>query len=350
VPTNTEIAALRRQLYSIGYRVVAITAGQKFPWQKRWPELARQDPPHACVWIDERMPGTGIYTAGLRPVDVDLDDPVLAAAMCAYVEALGPAPYRYRAGSPRRLYLFRAAEGSPKKLYVCHEPSKARVEVLGDGQQFFAFGTHPESGEQLQWSVSPEAIPRDDLPTLSESQVVALLDHAATLIDATRCTHRPKPEPCDGDRHRGLHNRATTQTPLGSAGQPPQKPQKEFHLPHIPSTSHAWPLADLVAALDAIPCPASYDAWCQLSCAYFHACGGSSEGHSVWKLWCSAGPNYSPAAADALWSSFYDAPEYFSAGTLVHTAREHDPDWDRPSRAACPPLACFSRRSISACL
>ena len=71
------------------------------------------------------MPGTGILCDGLRPIDVDIDDPVIAATMCRYIEQQhGDVPYRYRDGSPRRLYLCRADQGEPRKSYVVNEQTK----------------------------------------------------------------------------------------------------------------------------------------------------------------------------------------------------------------------------------
>jgi len=309
-PSITEIKNLRTRLWARDFRPVAINKGAKFPYQKLWPALARQDPPHACRCITQRMPGTGILCDGLRPIDVDIDDPILAAAMCAYIEqTYGSAPYRYRHGSPRRLYLFRADQGEPRKRYVVNEQTKARVEVLGKGNQFYAFGIHPESGQPLRWVVSPEDIDRDDLPPLTDEQVQDISNFAADLIGATRKQHRASDEP----------------------------------MPVRTLTGSEWPVGDIRAALAVVPNHhADYDWWFMVTCAVYDACNGGGDGHQEWLAWSNQCGASSANECDKLWRALNSSPAYYTAGTLVAEARKHDPHWDRPSRAGFT----FFNRSI----
>src|SRR5208282_3355759 len=96
---------------------------------------------------------TGIWCSGLRAIDIDVDNPTLAkACQSAAVEMLGEAPIRIRSGSPRCTILYRAAEGEPPKRTL---PGTLRkVEVLGRGQQFVAFGRH-YTGSELEWFPDP---------------------------------------------------------------------------------------------------------------------------------------------------------------------------------------------------
>ncbi len=160
---------------------------------KAWQERARLDPPEAAVVAPG--PGalnTGILCDGLRPVDSDIDDPVKARQVDALAEQiLGPTLVRRRAGSPRPLRLYRAAEGEPSKREIvgaAHKPNSeahgCKVEVLGRGQQFVADGRH-ESGAQLTWSpIGPAGYDRAFLPTVTEEQVLAFLIAAAAIIGA----------------------------------------------------------------------------------------------------------------------------------------------------------------------
>lgn len=289
-----------------GYRPVAITKGEKFPHQKLWQALARLNPPHACDHIWWWMPYTGILCDGLRPIDVDIDDPILAAAMCAYIEqTYGAAPYRYRDGSPRRLYLFSADQREPSKSYVVNEKIKYRVEVLGKGNQFFAFGIHPESGQPLKWSVSPEDVDRDDLPTLTDEQVKDILEFAGNLIGATRKTFRAFDEP----------------------------------MPVRDPTGDEWPIGDIRDALAMIPNSyTDYDWWFKITSATYDACNGNGGGCQEWLSWSHQCPNFSYAEADKLWRALNTSPAYYAAGTLLYEARLRDPYWDRPSRAGFTPI------------
>jgi hypothetical protein len=312
VPRSQHIRELRAALWRNGYRPVAINRDTKFPYQKQWQIKARRDPPHACINVTDYMPGTGLLCDGLRAVDVDLDDPLLAATMHAYItDNFGAVPYRYREGSPRRVWLFRADDGEPRKAYVVNEHTKARLEVLGKGNQVFAFGIHPESGQLLEWSVSPTLIVRDDLPVLTEEQVSDLLDFAANLIGATRKQHRVSNEP----------------------------------MPMRDLTGDEWPSGDIRSALNAIPNHrADYDRWVKITSATFDACGGNADGHKEWLAWSKQCSEFSEAEADKLWRDLFNSPSYYTAGTLSYEARANAPFWDRPSRAGFTPLRTFEQK------
>jgi hypothetical protein len=304
----------RQKLWRCGYRPVPINNGLKFPWQKHWTDLARLDPPWACVNVSQYRTGTGILCDGLRAIDVDLDDPILAKAMCDYIEQIyGVAPFRWRRGCPRRVYLFRADQGEPRKCYVVNDSGPKphpRVEILGKGNQFFAFGIHPDSGEPLRWSDSPETIHRDDLPALTDDQTHAIMEFARNLIGATRKVYRSNDEP----------------------------------MPVRTATGKEWPIGDIVSALDAIPNSGTdYEWWFKIASATHHAANGSQEGYYAFAAWswqCRPRSN----SADRLWRSLSESPAYYTAGTLVVEARSYDPSWNRPSMIT--PINDFYGRTL----
>ena len=199
---------------------------------------------------------------------------------------------------------------SRPKSYTVNEATEARVEILGKGNQFFAIGIHPDSGEPLRWSDSPENIHRDDLPALTDEQTQAIIEFARDLIGATRKVYRSADEP----------------------------------LPVRTLTGTEWPIGDICSALDTTPCPSDYNSWFRISSAVFSACNGGGDGYSAWRLWCSVGPNYDKAKVDALWRSLFNSPAYYTAGTLAVEARSHDPHWDRPSLVT--PLDDFYGRTL----
>ena len=95
-----------------------------------------------------------------------------------------------RPAGPRRderhkspsLLLFRATEGSPKKLVAVGTLGK--VEILGHGQQLLAFGTHP-SGTSLEWKPkAPGEIHLEELVPVTEEQVANFLKEVGPLIGA----------------------------------------------------------------------------------------------------------------------------------------------------------------------
>jgi hypothetical protein len=197
----------RKDLWDNGYRPIPILnpdsdypnagkrpAGSGPDWGG-WEHDARRDPPYAVVATPRDIAmNTGILGDGLRAVDIDVDDPQIAASidrLC--VEILGDAPVRFRDDSPRRMRVFRAAEGQPPKDSVAEDRATAsaagrkpwKVEVLGHGNQFVAFGIHTE-GAFLDWEDgrSPRNVRRDELPAVTEAQVAEFLSLAGGLIGA----------------------------------------------------------------------------------------------------------------------------------------------------------------------
>jgi uncharacterized protein (DUF927 family) len=188
------VAAQRAALWRAGFRPVAVytvagsrrarhtTSLGKRPFGNGWQDAARRDPPAAVANPPHRDTGnTGILCDGLRAIDIDIDDPKVAGRCVEIARGmLGAAPMRYRENSARRLLVYRAAVGSPVKRRVVGTSGK--VEALGHGQQFVAFGDH-ESGSDLQWKGdAPGAVPRDGLPVVTEDQISGFFEAIRTII------------------------------------------------------------------------------------------------------------------------------------------------------------------------
>ena len=94
---------------------------------------------------------------------------------------LGDTPLRRVGRAPKVLLVYRPAPGSDLRKRTIHLPPfededgslvPQRVELLGRGQQFVAFGTHPDTGDRYAWGedgegpslldVSPEETPEVD--------------------------------------------------------------------------------------------------------------------------------------------------------------------------------------------
>jgi hypothetical protein len=124
------VAAERRQLWQNGFRPVALHSNDKRPFGDAWQDRARQNPPEALTAQPRPAAlNTGILCDGLRPVDIDVDDPAVAERMEALaVRMLGAAPCRWRGNSGRRVLLYRADEGEPGKRVLTSNLGK--VEIL----------------------------------------------------------------------------------------------------------------------------------------------------------------------------------------------------------------------------
>lgn len=179
-----QIASLRSQLWNNGYRPVAVYTRDKRPFGNAWHERARQNPPGAVIEVvHEGALSTGILCDGLRAVDVDIDDTAVASEVERTAKAMvGSCPVRRRADSARALLLYRAAYGEPGKRTL--QGANGKVEVLGRGQQFVAFGIH-EKGAAYEWpegSPAPYAVSL--LTAVTEDVLTAFLAAIAPLMGA----------------------------------------------------------------------------------------------------------------------------------------------------------------------
>jgi hypothetical protein len=177
------VMSKRQQLWDSRYRPIAVYSRDKRPFGIDWTGRGRSDPPEAANALPSNEAlNTGILCDGLRAVDFDIDDPAVEGEVERLALALlGAAPIRKRSDSSRCLFLYRAYEGAPSKRTLTGNHCK--VEVLGLGQQFVAYGFHP-SGALYEWNFDPSPYPRDCLTALTEPQLTAFLQAIAPIIGA----------------------------------------------------------------------------------------------------------------------------------------------------------------------
>lgn len=173
-PTYGETAAT---LFENGYEPLPIVPGTKRPALSRWTATA-MDPAMvggwAKTWPDH---GIGLRTGALVGLDIDILDPDLAHRIHRLaIRRLGEAPMRVGLW-PKRLLLYRTETPQAKM-------SVGAIEVLGLGQQFVAFGQHPETGAPYYWpeGETPLDLPLPDLPRVDAAGLEAFLAEAAALL------------------------------------------------------------------------------------------------------------------------------------------------------------------------
>jgi P4 family phage/plasmid primase-like protien len=315
-PDLTAVSALRANLWVAGFRPVPVFNHDadvpdpgKQPLGKGWQDAARMDPPFCAASPAVRHAlNTGILGDGQRAIDLDIDDPEKASQCRAEALAiLGPAPMRTREGSSRCLLSYRAAEGQPSKITLTgssHTKEHAcKIEVLGKGQQFVAFGRHP-SGAELQWTPeAPGDVRLEDLTAVTEDQVQAFLEACSQIIDA------PMPVRANGLDHDHV----------------PGEPQADETL--------------IASALAAIPNgqePADWESWNNIGMALYAATGGSAGGYRMFDLWSARHEQYDEKRTQARWKHYANSPpNAIGAGSIFYRAGEHG--WIDPRTANRPP-------------
>ncbi len=178
------VRALRADLWSRGYRPVPVRTREKRPSGLGWQDAARANPPAAArLPVTPNAVSTGILCDGLRALDIDVEDHDRAADIEAMArDLLGATMIRERSDSAKRLLLYRAAAGEPKKVILNGEHGK--IEILGHGQQFVAWGIHPD-GQPYAWrDETPLSVARNDLPAVTEDEITAFLQVCRDIIGA----------------------------------------------------------------------------------------------------------------------------------------------------------------------
>lgn len=195
--SSSAVKDIRGRLWENSFRPVAVYSYDATHWSGKpidnagkrpkgddWPQRARQNPPEATVAEPTKDAlNTGILCDGLIAIDIDIDDAALVAQIVGAAQQLmGAAPKRIRADSSRVLILYRAAKGEPKKRSVIGKHGK--IESLGSGQMFVAYGNHPTGTAYLWPDGGPDSFQRELLPPVSQDVLSAFLSASASLIGA----------------------------------------------------------------------------------------------------------------------------------------------------------------------
>ena len=122
IPGSAKVRDFRQRLN--GYRAVRVRTSSKQPLGLNWQfgETTERLLDVGCDALN-----TGILAAGLRCIDVDVDNPPIASAIKAKILAHFPgAIIRVRANSSRFAVVVRAAEGEPGKRWIAGTPRQIR--------------------------------------------------------------------------------------------------------------------------------------------------------------------------------------------------------------------------------
>jgi Primase C terminal 2 (PriCT-2)/Bifunctional DNA primase/polymerase, N-terminal/Protein of unknown function (DUF3987) len=239
------------------------------------------------IWGDWPEAGIGIAAGHLIGIDIDV---LQSAALAQEIEALakrllGDTPAVRIGRAPKRLLVYRSVQPFAGFKYP-------PIEVLGLGQQFIAYGIHPETGQPYDWPVSSLVdLSPDELPAITQAQAREFAQEAYLLIPAHL---RPKSLVLgQGQRTSGEI------TPL-----PEQRGTYEAvedALRHIVN-------ADL-----------DYDSWVRIGMAIKGALG--DEGWPLFEAWSETSQKHEPKTTAKIWRGF--APQRIGAGTIYKLALDN---------------------------
>ena len=238
-------------------------------------------------WRENIAPeGYGGYNAGIlcgkiAAVDIDITDKEIAEQLKDYaLQICGETTYRI-GKAPKVLLVYRSSGHRKKvsKRYDC-----GRIEVLGEGQQFVAFGTHPDTKRPYTWPGvmgSLLDIRIDSLPQVNDSQITDILRHFEEVAEAAGYTPLTKESElaknCEYD-------------PTDPLDQPE----------HIQDLT----IERCKKILASINPDCSRDEWRNLGMAMHFQFKGSPEALSLWDEWSSKGAKYKAGEPEKQWDSF----------------------------------------------
>ena len=283
-----------------GYCITPIATGQKWPgeyvngkWEhKRGWEFLRLTPtPEPLINIWENYPGcgVGIVTGGYSRVigvDIDVLDAEIAGAIRRKIEEkLGPTPLVRVGKAPKVLLVYRCTEKIDKLSY---QP----IEVLANGQQFVAYGVHPDTGLPYTWpDESPSETSVDSLPQVSPELLRSVIEEAYALVPEEL---RPKRlQSSDGGQHTAGDQAKATPEAIREA------------LKHIPNPDLSW------------------DDWKRVLMATFAASNGSEEAYFDFLGWSRKSTKHKDADTRREWTSCKASPpRSLGFGTLHYLAKQ----------------------------
>lgn len=289
------MAQLGAKLVDAGFPILPIQPGSKKPgvfrrgaWRDYpdWSRHGRRETTdhEVDVWGNWPDAGIGIATGRVIGIDIDvLSDPQLAKRIEDLArEMLGDTPALRIGRSPKRLLVYRADR--PFKGF-----KRSPIDVLGLGQQFVAYGVHPETGQPYDWPLESLAeIALDDLPRITEAQARAFADAAIARVP-------PELRPARLSQVRGSDANA------GALGEP------RGTLEAITEALHYIANPDL-----------DYDSWVRIGLAIKGALG--EPGWPLFETWSERAPKNVPATTEQVWRGL--KPARIGAGTLYKLALE----------------------------
>jgi hypothetical protein len=281
-PAGCTFADLGPALCAIGYAPLPIVPGQKRPAIRRWQEIpisadlvqAWADHEYAAHGVGIRLGDTPPFGDGhIIAVDVDILDPAFSAAVCAhFVETFGEdAPVRI-GRAPKTLMVVRASRALSKAqspAWASPDGQEHKVEILASGQQFVAYGVHPDTGQPYQWLGDDlRATPANLLPEVDADQLLAWLEG----LDALR--------PAGWERRRAATVRRLHQDGDGDP------------FAHYAPPMDGVTVSVMAEELGRLSPDMAMHEWIKVGMACHHQTGGSPAGWRVWDAWSSAGAKY----------------------------------------------------------
>ena len=250
-----------------------------------------------------KTPSVGIKTGqGIAFIDIDVTHPEASAAIVSEWLRRHSGGLQRTGLAPKTGFLVASDIGRKVEVKLPNLGEKDKIEVLTNGQQFIAYGEHPDTGKPYHWHGLD---PLDGflgvkgmLPIVSEAEIKNFLAWVAE-------TYGPK-------------------KPLPKLSE--QAIQGNGSYDMLGNSAAARPCPDEVAEiLSHIPPDCSYADWLAVLMGLHEWSGGSEQGLSLADGWSSKGTKYKSGEVASKWKGF-DASGGTKWATVAAIARANGAD------------------------
>ena len=285
---HEDVENTRLTLWRNGYVPVPIRTGQKFPVEKNWQTIYKSADEAAIRSWKTKLPGcrsTGILTGKIVGADIDvLDEPLACAIEALAYDVLGPSPLKRIGLSPKRLLGYRSIEPFSKidggEFYIGVQ--KHKIEILAQGQQFVAYGIHPDTQLPYEWiGRTPCEVPFDQLQIVTEAQFRDFVSKAKALLLRAGATSNPSSNgaiamnDCRPEMGPSLINQSEVDDPFAGL-----QPRLNLTVEQM---------QQILGQLD--PDIGRND-WLRVGMGLHHETHGDDIGFAIWNDWSSGGQKY----------------------------------------------------------
>lgn len=273
----------RQQLIDNGYAPVPIIRNDKRPAVKGWASDDYTPPPAGRYASCGTGVLCGIGEYPIAGVDCDVLDEAIAEKMTSYILAtVGMTVYRI-GKAPKVMIVYRAEKPGIRKKSSKHYDNLGHVEFWGKGEQFVAFGTHPDTQKPYYWPGifgDITDMKAEELPVLTESQMQEIISFFEKLAQEAGYKLKTKEE------------KAPDTT---IADDPFKDPPIGIKIDRCKK---------ILASVDP---DCNRDQWVKIGMALHYELQGSEEGFRLWDEWSLNGSKYTIEGANATrvqWDSF----------------------------------------------
>jgi hypothetical protein len=284
-----------------GYRIVPIRKGEKGPHEAGWQSADYSDDEiRAFAERGYAQGNIGINTRETPAVDIDVYDEAISVEMGEWIMGRFGATCVRIGRAPKRLLLFRTDEPF-RKMYCTYSDGKTdhKVEILGAGQQFVAYGVHPETNNPYTWVSFDEPLELDasDLPLLTHETAQEILDQFGVICERAGWV-RISSSLGGKVRDTDADDFSTYKVRLNISDET------------VVSTLDMLPNDDL-----------HYDEWLEVGFALHHQYSGGHRGLELWHEWGQQSSKYDAQLTDYKYGSMGHGPDTATFATLMYKAR-----------------------------